>query len=226
MSETTPPARDPDGLEADDDRAPTLPSWLPPRTPPGPQPANDGPPVANPDPGARPGRQIAADEIPAFADGVLRPLDPASLRGDSITSWITTGVLTLPAGIGIAIVAVTNGVNKWVWVGWCAALLFFVLLAIISPPLAYRWTRYGVSERGVEIRRGWLWRRALTVPRSRVQHTDVTQGPLMRKLGIAKLTIYTAGTVNNSVELSGLSHSRAESIRDFLVHHRAESDGV
>ena len=44
------------------------------------------------------------------------------------------------------------------------------------------------------------------VPRSRVQHTDVSQGPLERNHGLGTLVVYTAGTDHAKVELGGLDH--------------------
>jgi membrane protein YdbS with pleckstrin-like domain len=50
-----------------------------------------------------------------------------------------------------------------------------------------------------------------------VQHTDVSQGPLQRRYGLATLTVHTAGTENAQVQLPGLPHDVALSIRDHLL---------
>jgi hypothetical protein len=50
-----------------------------------------------------------------------------------------------------------------------------------------------------------------------VQHIDVTQGPLQRNYNIAQLILHTAGTMNASVSLTGLSHEKAVEIRDELL---------
>jgi membrane protein YdbS with pleckstrin-like domain len=62
-----------------------------------------------------------------------------------------------------------------------------------------------------------VWRRIINVPRSRVQHIDVSQGPLQRTYALGTLVIYTAGTDHAKVELRGLSHARALRIRDHLL---------
>ena len=74
-----------------------------------------------------------------------------------------------------------------------------------------------VDTQGIEIRRGVLWRRTITVPKSRVQHTDVSQGPLQRTYALGTLVVYTAGTDHAKVELPGLSYARAMRIRDHLL---------
>ena len=59
-----------------------------------------------------------------------------------------------------------------------------------------------------------IWRKVINVPRSRVQHTDVSQGPLERGHGLGTLVIYTAGTDHARVDLPGLDHATALRIRD------------
>ena len=55
------------------------------------------------------------------------------------------------------------------------------------------------------------------MPRSRIQHTDVTQGPFERWLGLGTLVIYTAGTEHAAVPIEGLPHAgRAGAARALL----------
>jgi len=61
------------------------------------------------------------------------------------------------------------------------------------------------------------------VPRSRIQHTDVTQGPYERRFGLATLVVYTAGTEHASIPIEGLSHETALAFRDALL---ARGEGV
>ena len=74
-----------------------------------------------------------------------------------------------------------------------------------------------VSDRSLQIRRGVFWRERITVPRNRIQHTDVSQGPLERQFGLATLLVHTAGTEFARVSLPGLENGRALAIRDHLM---------
>jgi hypothetical protein len=62
-----------------------------------------------------------------------------------------------------------------------------------------------------------LFRRVIFVPRSRIQHTDVNQGPIERHFGLAHLVLHTAGTESASVTLPGLDQDLAIGIRQQLV---------
>ena len=105
------------------------------------------------------------------------------------------------------------------------AVRFTIITAIATmatfiswwPGVSYRHTDYRISDQGLRIRRGVLWRSVGNVPRSRVQHTDVSQGPVERYFGLATLVVYTAGTHHASTSLRGLPHERALLIRDHLI---------
>ena len=95
----------------------------------------------------------------------------------------------------------------------------------IGPAWRYRHTRYRVDYLGLTIRRGVYWHSVTSVPKSRVQHIDVLQGPVQRRFALATLVVHTAGTHSASVSLSGLSHADALPLRDFLID-RDDRDGV
>jgi uncharacterized protein len=168
----------------------------------------------------------ASDDLaaPSIADDVDRPLDPRSVVLQRKVAWMVAGVVSIVGLAGVSAVgaAALAGAVELVdlvgaglsWVGVAAGLGW---RAHAWPPLAYRHAAYRVDARGIEIRRGVLWRQSLVVPRSRVQHTDVSQGPLERAHGLGTLVIYTAGTDHARVELAGLDHATALRIRDHLL---------
>jgi len=153
-----------------------------------------------------------------IADGVLRQLDPNTIRVERTASWIFSAIVGLflliqlivnlfggpwRIALGLALTIGVGGFLAWPSHRW--------------PEISYRHTFYRVDPQGIEIRRGVLWRRAIIVPKSRVQHTDVSQGPLQRRYALGTLVVYTAGTDHAKVELPGLSYARAMRIRDHLL---------
>ena len=79
---------------------------------------------------------------------------------------------------------------------------------------------------GVLIRRGVWWRGELFVPRARIQHTEIQQGPLDRRWGMASVSIHAAGTRLESIKLPGLPRPVAEALRDALLDREAHADGA
>jgi len=104
---------------------------------------------------------------------------------------------------------------------WIYALVVFVLWTIFAISYwhngaAFKHFSYAMTDYGLYINQGVFWRRKIIVPRNRVQHTDVIQGPLERKFDLAQLVVHTAGTRNASVKLPGISHETAERLRESL----------
>jgi len=164
------------------------------------------------------------------ADGRQRKLDPAWITVGRLTGAIAVAMLSAMLLVATLLVAffgpfaLAGGVLLvGGWMLLSAALLAFVLS---WPPVRYRHTTYEVSDQGIRIRRGVIWRSVSSVPRSRVQHTDVAQGPIERTYGLATLIIYTAGTQHASIALEGLSHETALLIRDHLIAGGETDDAV
>ena len=67
--------------------------------------------------------------------------------------------------------------------------------------------------------RGWMIHTDTLVPFVRVQHLDVTRGPLDKLFGTASLVVHTAGTHNSVVTIDGLAPDRAAEIRDVIREH-------
>lgn len=133
-------------------------------------------------------------------------------------------------------------IGVWRWHGMVSTLIFTVLataftlpipalwpfppllvaiagvgLAWLWPPLAYQHLRFGVDDTGIAIESGVLWRSRIALPRVRIQHTDVSQGPIERRYGIGTLKLYTAGSRHTRIELPGLNHDDAIALRDALL---------
>jgi uncharacterized protein len=150
------------------------------------------------------------------------------MRLDRIAGWIVTACVSIPGMFAGPIVWLAGGRRLTIlliMLGWAVVTAALAWLAHYWPPIDYRHTSYRIDPQALEIRRGVVWRTVITVPRSRVQHIDVSQGPLERSHGLATLTIYTAGTEHSQVGLKGVAHETAIAIRDHILPG-PEDDGV
>lgn len=100
-----------------------------------------------------------------------------------------------------------------------AVLGLALIVIVLVPQRIYRRLRYGLSERLLQVVRGWLFYSDTVVPLVRVQHLDVIRGPFDKLFGTASLVVHTAGTHNSTVTVPGLSPERASEIRDVIRQH-------
>ena len=87
---------------------------------------------------------------------------------------------------------------------------------MVAPDRIYRRLGYAIDARLLRTVRGWLFHTDTVVPFVRVQHIDVTRGPIDKMFGTATLVVHTAGTHNSIVTLPGLSPERAAEIREAI----------
>jgi membrane protein YdbS with pleckstrin-like domain len=161
----------------------------------------------------------------SILDGEEHAVDPRSMVVSRLVgvSWIAA--VAMINFVGVTIGWAVGGVATWVYLqlllGGGVLVACALLIGYKWPELHHRHLRYRVDESGVRIRTGVLWRKVISIPTSRVQHTDVSQGPVQRHYGIATLTVFTAGTEGASISLSGLEHGVAQSLRDHLLPDHA-----
>lgn len=82
--------------------------------------------------------------------------------------------------------------------------------------------QYEVTDNEVIISKG-LWQQVRRyVPRDRIQHVDITSGPLARKFGLRHVHLYVAGAHGAIGEIPGLTPEEADELRHMLVETQAE----
>lgn len=100
------------------------------------------------------------------------------------------------------------------------------LLAAWLWPLAVaqaRVKRFALREHDIALRTGVFFQKTIILPLSRVQHAEVSEGPLQRRFGLASLKLFTAGGTSVDLQIDGLEKERAEKLREFILK-RAETD--
>lgn len=147
-------------------------------------------------------------------------LDSRIIQVEMIGGLLLTSVVLVAAlaGLGLAWVPLGFGLM------WCSlaggALVILSLLAFFTfvwPKIEFQHYRWRLDDQSLEIHRGVWFQHRISVPLGRVQHADVSQGPLLRRFGLGTLSIFTAGTTHAEIELAGLSHEVALQLRDRLV---------
>jgi uncharacterized protein len=156
--------------------------------------------------------------------------DPAHAL-DVRTRWvwavegaIATAVLGLLVAFAVVVlVAADAGTAAWVVgvLGAAAVLASGLCLAWLVPGLEHRHFRYEVTELGLYVARGWLWRRWHVVPHARIETVDVTSGPLLRVFGLVAVQVATAAA-GGGTGIPGLARATA----DQLVNELARRAGV
>lgn len=146
----------------------------------------------------------------------LHPVEPGYknlLRVRLGFSWLS---LTL---IALVPASALRDATPIAWILPVAVLIIGLAVVAVAPERIYRRLRYGLTDRLLQVVRGWLFHTDTVVPLVRVQHIDVVRGPLDKMFGTANLVVHTAGTHNSTVTVRGLAPDRAAAMRDVIREH-------
>jgi membrane protein YdbS with pleckstrin-like domain len=150
---------------------------------------------------------VTLDDIP------MGPLAPAYRSVLRVGGAITAAMLIAVALAGEA-VAWRQGLPPGLLVG--PVLLWSIWWVAVGAPRRWARWRFAFTGRELHVASGWLTRVHTAVPVRRVQHIDLTQGPVERRYGLATLVLHTAGTMHSRVAVPGLEREEAERIRDAI----------
>ena len=161
------------------------------------------------------------DESPDIEElvGPRRTLEPTIQVVWILQSAISSAVLAVIVTIASAIL-----VDGGAWVGGVAFALFFTL-GVIFAILRYRVWCYEVREDSLFLRRGVLTRVTTVAPYVRIQHVDVSRGPIERTFGLATTVVYTAGSRGADVSIPGLTPERADDLQRRLKQLAIAAEG-
>ena len=157
-------------------------------------------------------------------------LDPRYIPAERMASWIFVILFGLGTAAALVILAVMGLIERPTWLA--GAALWLVLTPMIAV-LGYRWPAWEypycgwrLTEDTLDVWKGLLRRCEIRVPRSRVQYTDVTQGPVQRRFGLGSLQVHVAGTEDATITVPGLPHNLALRLRDELLEDTHDGDAV
>ncbi len=124
---------------------------------------------------------------------------------------------SIPFVIMLAGPAVLFILGQSLWGGAALALLSIIYLLVITViRKSFPIRAYALRELDISYKKGWIFYSHVTVPFNRVQHSEISQGPVDRYFGLVTLHIYTAGGSSSDLSIPGLPREEAQRLRDFI----------
>lgn len=173
------------------------------------------PAASTPITAAAPADETAVEPTPT---GVERRLDPrvrVLWLGRALVPALVLGVVAGVVGVVL---------RSWLWPGPVAFAVAFGLGAGHALARYRRWC-YEVRDDALYLERGVLTEVRTVVPYVRLQHVDVSRGPLERGLGLASVVVYTAGSRGADVTVPGLAPEDAKALQARLKRLAIAAEG-
>jgi membrane protein YdbS with pleckstrin-like domain len=171
----------------------------------------------------RPEAPAGGTPTAADPDAAPRSLSPRIQRVWQL-STLASALIVLVVLVGLCVLTddVARLVSGALAVATVAAAALGVLVLV---PRRYRGWRYVLGPAALELAHGVLTHRSSTVPYIRVQHIDLTAGPLDRRLGLTTLVIRTASATTDA-RLPGIEDREAERLRAAILHRAGLDDAA
>ena len=133
---------------------------------------------------------------------------------NAIVSLVIAGFSVIPD------VIIREAADKWPLFPFAIPLFVFIVIGGLMQILVgrtYDCYRYQLGENDLAVAKGVFWKSWRFVNRNRVQHVDLTSGPIARALGLVEVSIFVGGMPTAAATIPGLSQHDAEMLRSSLV---------
>lgn len=159
--------------------------------------------------------EIEPTELPAIEEVKFNKLEHdylyMRLLGRGLFFLLAAGVLVF--------IFFSTETNLWMLFSpWLLLLLIIFFVEIRGFGIK----GYAIREKDISYKSGLVFFHMTTVPFNRIQHCEVSQGPLARLFDLASVKVYTAGGSSSDLSINGLTKERAQKLRDYISKLSAE----
>lgn len=108
---------------------------------------------------------------------------------------------------------------KMPWLNWTLLAVWAGLFALLLRAAFRRYAAEGYALRQHDIlhKHGVWWRTVTAIPFNRMQHCEISRGPVESLFGLATLRVFTAGGSSSDLSISGLPLAEAQRVKEFIT---------
>jgi len=117
----------------------------------------------------------------------------------------------------ILTLVVIDHTPKLVRLGVPLLIVLVLIVRSVFVVLGFPKKGYLLREKDISYRRGLFFYKLTTIPFNRIQHVEVSQSMLEKKVHLSSVKIYTAGGSVSDLSIPGLLPDKAHQIESFLL---------
>ena len=160
-------------------------------------------------------QQIEVDGLPEAEALNYQSLEPSYKNVMLISNTIFWGVIV--TGAAIALRSASDEIPRLVLYIVPGILLSIIFMTYLSIIFGFKNKLFAVRQQDLNYKKGWLWKSRMVVPFKRIQHSEVTQGPVDRIFKLAKLRVFTAGGSGSDLTIPGLKLDEANKLKTLIT---------
>lgn len=164
---------------------------------------------------------VTTQELPTLLSLEQQSISPSYAKANRYINLFTTLLLMLIA-LAVSYQPFFDisefARDIFIYIAWVIAAIG--LLSTLYSAKADIRKFYALREQDINYTSGLIFKKAVSQPILRIQHVELKRGPIDRKIGLAKLQVFSAGGAMHTFEIPGLELEEAESIRQFILSHK------
>lgn len=167
---------------------------------------------------------IPPEVLPEIRKEDFQPVDPKYLQ--LIYYRIAIAFVIMTASLAVLLVVSKEGwptALTWILAG---IIVFIVIYSVIISKLSFPYRGYLIREKDLSYKRGLITFKMSSIPYKRIQHVELNQGVIAKRMGLASIKIFTAGGSSDDLSIPGLPVETAQQIRGFLSDKISSEDEV
>ena len=98
----------------------------------------------------------------------------------------------------------------------------FATLSILLTWISYYKRGHALRDFDIIYKEGVLFNNVTTISFNRVQHCEISQGPLEQVFDLHTLKVFTAGGQSSDLEIPGLDEHSANGLKEYIVNATAK----
>lgn len=158
---------------------------------------------------------ILPENLPEINPADFQPVDRKYLKVLFI-NHAATGVIAGLMIAGIYLLSFGGLPGAFVWISGGGLLLLLGYSGLVTY-ISFPKRGYLIREKDIAYQRGMIRYRLTSIPFNRIQHVELIQSVLAKRMKLAKIKVYTAGSGADDLVIPGLPVDIALQIREFLT---------
>jgi uncharacterized protein len=158
--------------------------------------------------------QVPLAELPSIENVHFQRLSPSYRKVEVIATSIFFAILFMGWLVFYLIKPF-----KVAWPSWVLLAVWGVLFALAVRSALRRFAAEGYALRQHDIlhKHGIWWRTVTAIPYNRMQHCEISRGPVESAFGLATLRVFTAGGSSSDLSIGGLPVEEAQRVKEFIT---------
>ena len=120
------------------------------------------------------------------------------------------------------VLALWSLLGNLVWFHWFIPWTVLLVLLLVLDIKGFPVKGYAIRSKDISYKSGLIFFTQSSIPFNRIQHCEISQGPLGKLFDLAAVRIYTAGGGSSDMVIRGLKLERAQKLRDYITQLSSE----